>query len=163
MKRVIITGIMLLAILVTFGSCESKKSVASNSLLNSSQIDFDVQYIRIGSGFGPRNPNSTVISSMDELNQYPRSLSNRSFWETEYTNAISKYSDSYFADNFLVIVLLEENSGSNRHKVERIEPNGNIFIKQLIPEIGTADMATWIIFIELNNNFRLEQYRVVLE
>ena len=163
MKKVFLIVLILLAILAVFGACESKKGISSNLSLSSSQTDLDVQYIRVGSGFGPRHPACTVISSINDLNQYTRNLNNYSFWETEYTNAISKYSDSYFADNFLVIVLLEEPSGSNRHKVERLNPNGDIIIKQLIPEMGTADMATWSIIIELSNSFKLQQYRVVLE
>lgn len=124
---------------------------------------YDVQYIRVGSGQGPRNPAYTVISSMNELNQYTRNFNRGSHWLTEYENAISKYSDSYFRDNFLLIVLLEENSGSNRHKVERVDKNGDIIIERLIPEIGTSDMATWSIIIELNNNLKLDKYNIILK
>jgi len=163
MKKVFLIVLALLAILAVFGACESKKGVSSSSPLIESQANPNAQYIRIGSGFGPGQPTYTIISSLNELNQFSRNLTNNSFWETEYTNAISKYSDNFFTNNFLVIVLLEENSGSNRHKVERVNPNGDIIIKQLIPEIGTADMATWSIIIELENSARLEQYLVVLE
>jgi len=122
----------------------------------------DVQYIRIGSGFGPVNPAHTVIHSLNELNQYTASINNGSFWDDVYKNAIEKYSGSFFANNFLVIILLEEISGSNRHKVERIDINGDIIIKRLIPEIGTSDMATWNIIIELDNNFKADTFQVLL-
>jgi len=163
MKKAIIIIAIFLTILMVFGACESKKSVASNSLLNSSQIDFDVQYIRVG--YSSDFPAYTIIDSRETLNLFhiSRNINNISLRDPEFINAISKYTDSYFTDNFLVIVCLIEPSGSNRHKVERINPNGNIIIKQLIPEIGTADMATWLIIIELNNSFKLERYQVVLE
>jgi hypothetical protein len=77
-------------------------------------------------------------------------------------NAIEKYSDDFFAGNYLVIVLLGEGSGSIRHKVERVDTNGDIVITRQLPEIGTADMAAWNIIIELNNDFKPEQYQVVL-
>jgi len=160
MKKI---SVIFLAALIIFAACESKRGFDSNSSFISNQIDPDVQYIRVGSGFGPRHPSYIIISSINELNQHTNNLSSNSFWETEYSNIISKYSDSYFADNFIVIVTLEEPSGSNRHKVERINSNGDIIIKQLIPEIGTADMATWNIIIELNNSFIRDQFQVVLE
>jgi len=111
---------------------------------------------------GPGNPVCTVILSRLELEQYSDNYNRQAYGNIEYIDAIAKYSDRYFIDNFLVIVLLEENSGSNRHKVESVNRNGDIIIKRLIPEIGTSDMATWNIIIELNNNFKQEKFQVVL-
>ena len=82
--------------------------------------------------------------------------------DNNFLDAIAKYSDGYFADNYLVIVRLVEGSGSIRHKVERIDENGDIVINRLLPGMGTADMAAWSILIEVNNNFEAEQFRVVL-
>jgi len=76
-------------------------------------------------------------------------------------DVILKYSSSFFEDNFLVIVSLQENSGSIRHNVERIDENGDIVINRLEPEIGTADMAEWNIIIELANSTKTEQFRPV--
>ena len=170
MKRLIIAGMVLLVIFTIFAACASRgdnnseDSRGTLSLSSDSSLAApDVQYIRVGSGFGPRNPTYTVISSVNELNQFSNNLNNNSFWETEYRNVIANYSNVYFADNFLVMVQLEENSGSNRHKVERIDRNGDIIIEQLIPEIGTADMATWNIIIELNNSLKREQFQVILK
>jgi len=137
--------------------------VNKGSALNGSQTDPVVQYIRIGSGLGSINPVLTVISSVNELEQYYRIFNDGSFREAEYINAISKYSENYFTNNFLVIILLEEPSGSNRHIVKRIDSNSDIVINRLIPEIGTSDMATWNIIIELNNSFKAEQFQVLFE
>ena len=169
MKTSIRLGLILL-IFTVFTSCVNKNGSISGNTNNTigsqqhnNQITFEASYIRIGSGFGPRQPVYTVISSLNELNQYTRNLSSSSFWETEYLNTISKYTNNYFSNNFLIIVMLEENSGSNRHRVERIDTNGDIVISQLIPEIGTADMATWNIIIEQNNRFKLDRYQVLLK
>ncbi|MCL2722274.1 MAG: hypothetical protein FWD47_13175 [Treponema sp.] len=163
MKKTIITVIMLLAILAIFGACESKKAANPKPLVSGSQTDLNVQYVRIG--YGSDFPTYTIIDSREMLNHFhfSRNISNISLRDSEFLNAISKYTDSFFTNNFLVIICLNEPSGSNRHKVEKIDSNGDIIIKQLIPEIGTADMATWLIFIELKNSFKLERYRVVLE
>lgn len=162
MKKLILFGIILSIVFTAFCACKSKESRVPEETYSNSQTALNVQYIRIGSGFGPRQPSCTIISSVSELAQYTSNFNQMAFWETEYAGAILKYNDNYFADNFLVIVLLEENSGSNRHKVESVDRNGDIVIEQLIPEIGTSDMATWSIIIELNNSFKLERYQVVL-
>ncbi len=60
-----------------------------------------------------------------------------------------------------MIVELWEPSGSIRHKVERIDENGNIIINRLMPEIGTTDIGQWSIIIELNNNFKFEKFKTV--
>ena len=58
-----------------------------------------------------------------------------------------------------------ENSGSNRHKVEKIDENGNIYIKRLVPGsgyAGTADIKAWSIIIEIDKSKKLEEYEVIL-
>jgi len=164
MKKAIITGLILLVITM-FAACANKDNIPSDVCLSSNggQLTPSVQYIRIGSGFGPMNPICTVISSVNELEIYTGNFDKNLFWETSYTDAVAKYTGNYFTDNFLVIVLLEENSGSNRHEVEKVEANGDIIINRLIPEIGTADMATWTIIIELNNSYKLEKFQVVIK
>jgi len=166
MKKLVLLGIAFMIVFIALGACTSKDNISpkdtNHALDTSSQIVPNAHYIRIGSGFGPRQPAYTIVSSMNELAQNSSSFNQGAFWETEYTNVIAKYTDNYFTDNFLVIVLLEENSGSNRHKVESVDRDGNIVIQQLIPEIGTSDMATWNIIIELDNSFKLEQFQVVL-
>jgi len=167
----IITLLLILALLSACASNESNISIDADNqsysepglISGSDQTAYDVQYIRIGSGFGPRSPVCTIISSVDELNRYSGNLYNGAFWETEYSDKTAKYNDNFFTDNFLVIVFLEEISGSNRHNVESVDEYGNIVIEQLIPEIGTSDMATWNIIIELNNSFKAEQFQVILK
>jgi len=164
MRKIIIAGMVLLVMFFT--ACESKKvnnsEDVSRLVSNASYIVPDAQYIRTGSNIGAINPNYTIISSVNELNQYPGNLSRSSFRDTEYSNIIAKYTDSFFTDNFLVIVFLLETSGSNRHKVEKVDRDGNIFIQRIQPEIGTADMATWSIIIELDNSFKLDKFQVVV-
>jgi len=65
----------------------------------------------------------------------------------------SKYDDEFFSKKALIIVTLDESSGSVRHKVKKIIKEGNeisIAIERMVPGIGTADMAEWNIYIELN-------------
>jgi len=111
----------------------------------------------------------TVISSKNEIEEY---YGNRKikicdkqgevWYEQDGYNTIEKYSDNYFADNYLVIVELWEPNGSIRHKVERIDKNGDIVINRLVPgPYHTDDIGNWGIIIELNNNFKAEHFKTV--
>jgi len=159
MKKVAI----LLVLGVFFSiSCEKKEQEPQVS----KAIDItNVQYIRrFGHYKEIQQPIISVISARSELNQYYETHVKciYGYNDGQFKEATKIYSNDFFANNFLVIVLLEEGSGSISHKVERIDRNGDIVINRFIPEVGTCDMAEWNIVIELNNDFKLEQYRVVL-
>ena len=169
MKKTILPAMTLLIALLTFVACSGTQANPGNPLA-SDQIQINnVQYVRVTwYSSGERYPVVTVISSRDELEQYYR---NKRVWllaaaqfhgfASELANAVANYSDDFFANNFLVMILLEENSGSITHNVEKIDNNGNIFISRFIPEMGTADMAKWYILIELDNKFKRETFNVI--
>jgi len=157
-KKIILT---LLICTVTFLiGCQS---TPENNLKKELTLDFDVQYIRTdGYVDGASYPMITVINSAQELNEYY--AINRDTYDLDkkekvysdttigFLDAVDKYDDAYFKDNILVLVLLEEGSGSIRHKVSDVKRNDNnieIGIKRIVPEIGTSDMAEWHIMVEL--------------
>jgi hypothetical protein len=125
---------------------------------------FAVQYIRTNGRYeGRKYPFVTVIKTRSELMAYYQA--NTGFYDLErheaiasdmtkgFLDAIDRYDDAYFARKSLVLVLLEEGSGSVRHilkdivlKTGRLE----IQIERQIPEIGTADMAEWHVMVELD-------------
>ena len=135
--------------------------IETDMLLNS--VDFDAQYIRTdGYREGVRYPIVTVIHSPEELNAYYET--NKDIYSLErrtgtiysdstvgFLDACDKYGAEYFEDRILVLVLLEEGSGSVRHKVEGVSSSDGelqIDIKTIVPEICTDEMAEWHIFIE---------------
>jgi len=69
-----------------------------------------------------------------------------------FLDACDKYTAEYFEDQILVMVLLEEGSGSIRHNVDNVKigSNGKLYISisRDVPEVGTDDMAEWHILIE---------------
>ena len=74
------------------------------------------------------------------------------FGEAPLSKAVEDYSESFFENRVLFAVYAEEGSGSNRHSVENISiADGKLIfeVDRIQPEIGTADMANWFIFIEL--------------
>ena len=126
-------------------------------------IDFQTQYIRTdGYHDGVEYPIVRIIRSVNELNSYYNenkekySLERREDPASDSTigflDACDKYNAEYFEKQILVMVLLEEGSGSTRHNVDNVKlgSDGKLYvnIRSIVPEIGTCDMAEWHILIE---------------
>ena len=131
--------------------------------IKKSFIDFQTQYIRTnGYHDGVEYPIVKIIRSVDELNSYYNenkekySLKRREDPASDSTigflDACDKYTAEYFEDQILVMILLEEGSGSIRHNVDNVKigSNGKLYISisRDVPEAGTDDMAEWHILIE---------------
>ena len=138
------------------GGDESVKSYNDTEWLNDihmienlPSVDFDAQYIRAGS----KNelsayPAVKIIRSENEMSRY---LKKETHMSEELVSACEKYNADYFKEQILIIVLLEEGSGSVRHEVENVGSDNThavIQIKSIAPEVGTCDMAWWHILIE---------------
>ena len=128
-----------------------------------SPVNYDVQYIRTnGYHEEAEYPVVKVIRTVDELNAYYNA--NKSKYDLErhekvysdttigFLDACDKYDEAYFEKQSLIMVLLEEGSGSVRHKVESVIMGTDdmcyISIDTIVPEVGTDDMAEWHILIE---------------
>lgn len=126
-------------------------------------IDFKAQYIRTdGYHEGAEYPVAKIIRSVEELNAYYET--NKGKYDLErkekvysdttigFLDACDKYDKAYFENQVLVMVLLEEGSGSNRHKVSNVgltdDGKMTVHIETIVPEVGTCDMAEWHILIE---------------
>jgi len=160
----------IVTILRTF---ELVKSEEMETIVTEPTNSFEVQYIRSNGYVGGENyPVVTVITSVKELEEYSAAnnsrydLSSRGITQSDtqagFIEAIEKYSESFFTNSYLVVVLLEEISGSIRHKVDSVNADGDIVINRLQPEIGTDDMAEWNIIIELENSFMPETFNIIL-
>jgi len=146
-------------------SGNTEKVSDAEILKNMNPFSFDAQYIRTdGYHEEIKYPVVKIIHSVDELNTYYKANKEKYYLErrenpaSDYTigflDACDKYDAEYFENQILIMILLEEPSGSNRHKVEQAgiygedEKNMIIDISSLIPEVGTCDMALWHILIE---------------
>ena len=126
---------------------------------------FGVQYLRTGFREDLHNPSVTVIRTRRELDIYLDTFPcPDASWDNDPTlmQICERYNEEYFADRDLIVVLVEEGSGSIRHKVNAVYRNSAtgewaIDIERLIPEIGTADMAGWHIFIEPSKEMRVQE------
>ena len=116
-------------------------------------LNFQCQYIRSDSyQSDAKYPQIQVIRSLQKLQDYCA--------DTVLSEACTRYDEAFFAENYLVFVLLEEGSGSIRHHVEAVEQTPGkalrISILREVPELGTCDMAQWHVILELSRDALVE-------
>jgi len=123
-------------------------NMKAEPLLDAGQLD--VEYIR---------------TSWYEGKSGVKAIHSKSGFEEHFadeSDVLRQFSDDFFDNYYLVIVSLEENSGSIRHRVDNVGENGEIRIIRFVPETGTADMAGWDIVIVLDKDFVPDEFSVVL-
>lgn len=163
-----ITLVFVIACILGLCACDS--APASNQGANEPEsYAFDAQYIRTDGYSGERSyPYHVVIDSREELAAYYEA--NQELFDLErkekvyadttigFLDACDKYDDAYFEQQNLVLIILEEGSGSVRHEITdvraRYDENGtsqgwNITIDRIVPEVGTDDMAQWHLLLEI--------------
>lgn len=139
---------------------------------------YQAQYIRTdGSKEDAQYPLLVVIRSRTELEQYYHD--NKDLYDLErrekvysdstigFLDACDQYDDAFFAGKDLIILVLEESSGSIRHEIQGIRPYQNdswqLTGRRITPEECTDDMAQWHILIEIEKNLIAEDEEIVLE
>lgn len=139
--------------------------------LTGKNIGFNAQYIRTGWNGEEDYSTVRVIHSVEELKTYYNENKDKYYLERRenpltdstigFLDAVDKCDEAYFEKNILIMVLVEEGSGSIRHKVDYVKKcsDGKLYINVLsiIPEIGTDDMAGWHILIEPEKDFTVEK------
>lgn len=169
MKRIfaVFFTVLIMISLIACNHTEINESSEVSKEITKKIIDFNAQYIRTN-GYHEEieYPIVKIIRSKEELDKYYNVYKYSYFLESRkpmyhdetigFLDAAKEYNDAYFENKILVMVLLEEGSGSIRHKVDSIEYSSdgkmNINILRIIPEIGTDDMAEWHILIEPEMN-----------
>lgn len=142
---------------------------ADQSVPEPESYAFEAQYIRTnGYSEGRSYPYHVVIDSKEELEAYY--IANKELYDLAhrdvvysdttigFLDACEKYTDDYFQRQNLVLIVLEEGSGSIRHEITDVrahrDENGaslgwDITIDRIAPEVGTDDMAQWHLFLEV--------------
>ncbi|MCL2217318.1 MAG: copper amine oxidase N-terminal domain-containing protein [Defluviitaleaceae bacterium] len=120
---------------------------------------FNSRYIRTIYHHGRVEAAPVTVTSAHELSQFIAAY--RSSWHSSVEHDLGlDYPDAFFDENFLVIISVQETSGSTEHRVESVNEKGLIVINRLTPMIGTHDMAQWLIVVELCNDFIPESFSV---
>lgn len=132
------------------------------------EIPFLPKYVRTDGGReGVEFPNVILIHSVEELEQYIEE--NRAYFDLESTNSLTGdsepgfmdfcifYDEAFFEKQYLVMILVEEGSGSIRHNVSHVGVSGDgilyINLQTVTPDVGTDDMAQWHILVELEKEY----------
>ena len=135
--------VVLLALLLLAGCAHSDGNM---------EIVKDVQYIRTNEFNGDRVFDPIFwISSAEELRNYAEENC------PDLIRVRGQYGETFFAENDLLVVIVSEASGSNRHELTGVkltpsQTEGKQYvlqpeIKRLEAENGTADLAGWHILI----------------
>lgn len=159
-----------LAELDEFGWIDYTPPPERDPFAESAKAAFEAHYIRTnGYHKNVEYPYAVIITSAAQLNRYYKQ--NRHKYDLErrekaasdstagFLDAVDKYDDAFFKDKKLVMIILEEGSGSVRHKVTRVgNEAGRLYvsIERTAPEICTADMAEWHIILELDRTVNIK-------
>lgn len=123
----------------------NKKPGVSLGELQGEELTFESKIIRTGSYTSGKNyPSIGLYRNTSDL---------QAIDTIDYG---TKYDEEFFKTTVLIVIELRETSGSVRNQVTKVVKNGDditVGIKKIVPEIGTADMAEWAIFIEIDNSF----------
>ena len=125
-----------------------KEWSASESKAENDIRGMTAYYFKTGSPAEPVKPTVTVLRSRTQLDAFLTGRKPEAMLET-----CEAYDDTWFADNVLLLVQLDENSGSVRHEVQRLyrDEQGQwlLQIRKQVPEMGTCDMARWQLLVEV--------------
>jgi len=97
-------------------------------------------------------PTKDIITSVSDIKKYQET-----YKETNLDLSLNAYTEDYFNDKVLVIVTIQESSGSTTNKVGSIFKADNltsldIMVDRKVAEIGTDDMATWHLLVEIDKS-----------
>ena len=142
------------------------------------QVQFCAQHIRTnGGGEIVEFPGVQIIKSTQDLKDYYttyKDIFNLERTEKIYSDttigfldACDRYDAAFFEKNFLIFVLLEEDSGSVRHEVCGVEQAADqtlsVYIDSNLPSgAGTCDMAQWHIILEISREIKVETAEDIL-
>ncbi len=111
-------------------------------------VPFTAQSIRIAWREGAFDPQVGVYRNKKELNA--ALVSERSEDGGPIDSALSEYDDPFFLVQELIVVRMESGSGSNRFAaddVQRTDGGITVTVNAFVPEVGTSDMAGWLLLI----------------
>lgn len=141
-------------------------------------VAYNAQYIRTnGYQSGAKFPRVQIIDSLQALQAYY--TANRETFDLErkekvyadttagFLDACDRYDEAFFENSFLIFALLEEGSGSVRHRVTGVERNADqklaiSVISELPGGVGTSDMAEWHVILELSREIAVPTPKDVL-
>lgn len=105
------------------------------------------QAIRVSYGATPA-PGALVIGSVGELKAYLAQFGSVPGMD----GLLRTYTAGFFAGHRLLCVVVESGSGSIRFEIDGLQRD-TVLVKAIVPEIGTDDMAAWLLVAEVDTMF----------
>ena len=121
------------------------------SLVSCSHVDFDVNYLT-NTGVKVESEDITLIKSQEELKEY-RNSSRFSEAEENIIEKIESYSSDFFNEKMLIVINLQEITGSSEITVKGIDFTDSeavVKLKRRTPQVADDSIKIWSIFIELD-------------
>jgi|GEM_PF-1498277 len=141
----------------------------ADTQMQDTPLSYDVQFIRTGGYFEQEQyPQVQIIDSREALDTYYEANKTPYVLEhTEFLDACEEYDSAFFTENYLIFLVLQEGSGSVRHKVHSVAQDGKgqlaISVESVLPGgVGTSDMAQWHILLVLERPEELPTAKDVL-
>lgn len=173
MKRRTLAGV-LAAVLLCLTGCSAQSgpgdttdTTAAGKPGTTRALSFEAQFIRTdGYHEDVTYPVVTVFRSREDLDTYYEANKDKYYLKTRggdipsdssigFLDAAKNYDSAFFAQKVVVSILVQESSGSVRHKVLSVKQADGvtrIVLRRDVPNIGTTDMAQWHILVELSKH-----------
>ena len=110
-------------------------------------------YGRLGSNGDGSYPYTKAVNTLAEWQSLYLGCSAGSISDGGFTEGLAALDEAFFAEQSLLILYLEEGSGSYRHRVDQViaeDGTVTVTLTTLEPEIFTCDMAYWAILIPMD-------------
>ena len=110
-------------------------------------------YGRLGSNGDESYPCAKTVTTLAEWQSLYLGYDAGSISDSGFTEGLAALDEAFFAEQSLLILYLEEGSGSDRHRVDQViveDGTVTVTLTTLQPEIGTCDMAYWAILIPMD-------------
>ena len=135
----ILTSLIVCLTIISFTSCSAK------------DYDYEVTYLT-DTGVNVETEDITLITSQEELNGY---MNSSRFLEAA-NNVVEKmesYSADYFDNKMLIVINLQESTGSSKISVEKIDyvdSEAVVTLKRKASDISDDSIRVWSIFVEVD-------------
>ncbi len=119
----------------------------------SGSASFTVNCVRFYREYTPdQQPTADIADSRGSLDGILDSVKTGYSPNAVRADDFAAYTDEWFATHRLIVVCVQENSGSIGHDVRKVDytqSGAAVTIKRTCPQVQTCDIANWLICVEL--------------
>lgn len=155
-KNIVAICVACLLVCAAFIGCASD---GSSLVEERTKMYFGSTYLPIGGNAEREAPMVMKVQSVKELEEFYNSYSEElqidlPGEENNFSIMSEKYTEEYFNDKALLLLVLQEGSSSNLLETQDvIEDEGQLVvqIERTVPDgFGLTDVATWLAFVEVS-------------